>query len=95
MFLLQEIFFLPRLLGNVISAKVNDYLVTRDSMTPGGKGMSGSLAKMVNTITFRIVVKVVKKNSENKSSKINNFSTMQNIRMQYKLYEGLHIPASL
>jgi hypothetical protein len=31
-------------------------------------------------------------NSENMSSKIYNFSSMQNIRMHYKLYEGLHGP---
>jgi hypothetical protein len=30
------------------------------------------------------------KNSENMSLKIYNFSTMQDIRMQYELYEELH-----
>jgi hypothetical protein len=30
------------------------------------------------------------KNAENMSSKIYNFSTMQNIRMQYELYKELH-----
>jgi hypothetical protein len=29
-------------------------------------------------------------NTENMSSKIYNFSTMQNIRMQYELYKELH-----
>jgi hypothetical protein len=33
---------------------------------------------------------VGKKNSENMSAKIYNFSTMQNIRMQNELYERLH-----
>ena len=45
---------------------------------------------MVNAGTFRTALKAVGKNSENMSSKIYNFSTMQNIRMQYELYEGLH-----
>jgi hypothetical protein len=47
---------------------------------------------MVNGVTFRTALKAVGKNSENRSSKIHNFSTMQNIRMQYKLYEELHRP---
>jgi hypothetical protein len=34
----------------------------------------------------------VGKNMENMSSKIQSLSTMQNIRMQYELYEGLHGP---
>ena len=32
------------------------------------------------------------KNSENMSSRIYNFSTMKNIRMQYELYKELHRP---
>jgi hypothetical protein len=47
-----------------------------------------SLVKIINTETFRKALKAVEKNSENLSSKIYNFSTMQNIRMQYELYEG-------
>jgi hypothetical protein len=49
---------------------------------------------VVNIVTFRTVHKAVGKNSENISSKIykQDFSTMQNIRMQYELYEGLHRP---
>ena len=47
---------------------------------------------MLNSVTFRTALKAVGKNSENMSSKIYNFSTMQNIRMQYELYEGLHGP---
>ena len=45
---------------------------------------------MVNAETFRTALKAVGKNSENMSSKIYNFSTMQNIRMQYELYKELH-----
>lgn len=35
--------------------------------------------------------KAVRKNSENMSAKY-SFSTVQNTRMQYELYEGLHKP---
>ena len=45
---------------------------------------------MVNTVTFRTALKAVGKNIENMSSKIYNFSTMQNIRMQYELYKELY-----
>jgi hypothetical protein len=39
---------------------------------------------------FRIALKAVGKNPENMSSKICNFSTKQNLRLQYELYEGIH-----
>jgi hypothetical protein len=45
---------------------------------------------MVNAETFRTALKAVKKNSENMSSKLYNFSVMQNIRLQYVLYKELH-----
>ena len=48
-----------------------------------------SLAKSVNTVTFGTALKPKGKNSENMSSKIYNFSIMQNIRMQYELYKRL------
>jgi hypothetical protein len=41
-------------------------------------------------MTFRTTIKAVGKNTENMSSKIYNFSTIQNMRMQYKLYKELH-----
>ena len=47
---------------------------------------------MINVGTFRTVLKAMEKYSKHVSSKIYNFSTMQNIRMQYELYEGLHGP---
>jgi hypothetical protein len=47
---------------------------------------------MVIAMTFRTALKAVGKNYENMSSKIHYFSTMQNIRMQYELYKGLHGP---
>ena len=47
---------------------------------------------MVNTEIFRTALKAVGKNSKYMSSKIYNFSTMQNIRMKYELYERPHGP---
>ena len=52
--------------------------------------MANVSVKMVNTRTFRSALKAVEKNSENMGSKLYNLSTMQTIRMQYELYEGLH-----
>lgn len=51
-------------------------------------------SKMVNTATFRTALKAVRKNCENMSSRIyqQDFSTIQNIRMDYGLYERLHGP---
>ena len=56
-----------------------------------------------NAVTFNTAPKAFRKNSENMSSSeiqeyinqfkicpLQDFSTMQNIRMQYELYEGLH-----
>ena len=51
-----------------------------------------SSAKMVNTVIFRTAYKAVGKSFENMTLKNYNFSTTQNIRMQYELHEGLHIP---
>jgi hypothetical protein len=45
---------------------------------------------MVNGETAKTALKAVGKNSENMSSKIYNFSTIQNIRMQYELHQELH-----
>jgi hypothetical protein len=45
---------------------------------------------MVNPGTFRTTLKAMGKNSKYMSLKIYNFSTMEKIRMQYELYEGLH-----
>lgn len=39
MFLLLEIFSIPRLLGNVPPAKVIDSMIIRNCMTPGVKGV--------------------------------------------------------
>jgi hypothetical protein len=41
-------------------------------------------------VTFRTTLKAVRMNAENRSSKLYNFSNMQNIRMQYELYKELH-----
>jgi hypothetical protein len=43
-------------------------------------------------VTFETALKAVGKNTENMSLKTYNFSSMQNIRMQYALYKELHRP---
>ena len=45
---------------------------------------------MANSETFQAVLKHVGKNSENMSSKIYDFSTMQNMRLQYELKKMFH-----
>ena len=85
-----EIFLLPRLSGSVLPAKINYSMIIRNRMSPRGECVSMFLARIVSTVTFRTVLKAVGKNSENMSSKLYNFSTMQNIGMQYELYEELH-----
>jgi hypothetical protein len=42
-----------------------------------------NITKMLNVVMSRTVLKAMGKNSENRSPKIYNFLTMQNIRMQY------------
>lgn len=60
MFLLLEIFSLPRLLGNNLFAKVNDSMIIRDSRSPGVMGIS-NVSEKVNTETFKTVYKTVRK----------------------------------
>ena len=67
-------------------------MLIRDSLSLGVEGMSNVSAKWWNAVTCRTALKAVGKNIENMSSKIYNFSTMQDIRMQHELYEGLHGP---
>ena len=55
-------------------------------MSLGDKGVSNVLSKMGKAVTFRTAFKAVGKNSENMSSRMYNFSTMQSIRMKYELY---------
>jgi hypothetical protein len=62
--------------GNILPAKVNDSMIIRNSMSPESKGQSEFLTKVMNTVTFRTTLKTVRKNSENTSLKIYNFSTM-------------------
>jgi hypothetical protein len=64
------------LLGNVLSAKVNESIIIKGSMSLGGKYMSIFLVKMVNTVTFRTALKAMGKNSENLSYMLYNFSIM-------------------
>jgi hypothetical protein len=56
-----------------ISAKVNDSMILRDSMSLGGKGVSNVLSKMANANTSRMTLKAWGKSSENVSSKTCNF----------------------
>jgi hypothetical protein len=37
------------------------------SLSPGGKGVSNVLSKMVNAVTFKTALKAVRKNSKNTS----------------------------
>jgi hypothetical protein len=85
-----EIFLLPRLSGSVLPAKINYSMIIRNRMSPRVKSVSVILNKMLNTMAFRTVLKAVGKNSENMSPNVYNFSIMQNIGMQYELYEELH-----
>jgi len=67
--------------GNIFSAKINDSMVIRDSMSPENEGISNVFSKMVNAVTFRTALNAVGKNSKNMSSKLckQEFSTMQNV----------------
>ena len=60
-------------------------------MSPGGKGLANVLAEWSSLAPsvqpYRLWKEFLKM-----SLKIYNFSTMQNIRIQYELYEGLHGP---
>jgi hypothetical protein len=49
-------------------------MIIRDSRSLGGKGVS---AKWENAVTYRTILHAVGKNTQNMSSKIYNFSTMQ------------------
>jgi hypothetical protein len=69
---------------------MSDFMIIRDGTNPGFDSVSMSLEKMVNTENFRAVLNVVARNSENINTKIHNFSTRQNIRIQ--LYKELHGP---
>jgi hypothetical protein len=66
--------FLPR---NVLPVNVNDSTIIRQH-----KSRRLRLSKIVNTGTSRTALKASGKNSKYMSSKICNFSTMQEIRMQ-------------
>jgi hypothetical protein len=65
--------------------KVNDSRTIINSMGLGGESVFFS--KMVSAMTFRKALKAIGKNSEYMSRRMYNFSTMQNIMMQYELYK--------
>jgi hypothetical protein len=63
MLFLQEIFYLPGLSGNVLSANASNSMINRGSIRMGGDSVSNVLAKMVNNVTFRTALKAVGKSS--------------------------------
>lgn len=67
MFILWETFSLPKLSWDVFFVKVNDSMIIKNSMNPRGKGVSMTVAKMMDAVTFRIALKAVRKNCENMS----------------------------
>jgi hypothetical protein len=67
-------------------------MIIRHIKISGGKYVSMFLTKMVKAVTFRTTLKAMRKNSKNTSSRMYNFSPMQNIWMQYELYKGYHRP---
>ena len=77
------------MLKNVLPVNVNNSMIITDSMSSGGEVLLMP-QQMVNARTFRTAPKAVGKNTESMSSKIHNYSTMQNIRMEYELYKELH-----
>jgi hypothetical protein len=87
MFLPWEMFSLLKLSRKVLPTKVKDTMIIKSSTS-----LRVGLSKMLNSVTFRTALKAVGKNSVNMRSKIYNFSTMQNIRMKYELYERPHGP---
>ena len=80
---------------NVLHAKVNDSMIIRSSKIAGSETVFNVPQQNVNPVTSRKALKAVGRNSEKVSSRIYNFSTMQNMRMQYELYEGFHGPKKL
>jgi hypothetical protein len=64
-------------------------MMIRNSMALGVE-VQLPLSKMVNTGACRTALKVMGKSSKYMSLKIDNFSTMQKIRVHYELFEGLH-----
>lgn len=66
--------------------KVCDSMIIKNNMSPEGENVL--LSKMVNFVATRIGIKAV----ENNSKRMYKFSTVKNIRTQYKLYNGIHRP---
>jgi hypothetical protein len=77
-----------RLLGNVISAKVNDH--DNQSQHKSRRMCLCFYRKWQNADNFRIAFKAMIKNSEIMTSNIYDFSTMQNIRVLYELFKEIH-----
>ena len=84
MFLPREIFPLPKILGNILFVKFNVSMIIRDRQSLGSEGVFMSSAKMVNSVTFRIALKAVGKNSKSTGSKIiSQLCKIQGCSMNY------------
>jgi hypothetical protein len=88
---IHNLLYVPPL-GDLVSAKVNNSMIIRDSTSLGSEGMFNDLSKIVNAVIFRTSLKAVGKNSKIRFKYIYHFPTMQNIRMHYEFYEELHGP---
>jgi hypothetical protein len=82
-------------LGNVLPVKVNYSVIIRNSMIPGSDNVSSDSQQCGSTVILRAALEAVRKNFKNKSStdvqeytnqckncSLQDFSTVQNIRMQ-------------
>jgi hypothetical protein len=73
---------------NVFPVNAHDYMLVRNSWSPGGEGVAMSQQSCKNW-DFRTDFKAMWKSSKYMSLKIHNFSTLPKIRMQEESYEGL------
>lgn len=69
MFLFLDMFSLARLLGNVLSAKINDSMIIRNNTIIGSKNVPGVPQQNNNAVTFRTTLKGMKKNPKNMKSR--------------------------
>jgi hypothetical protein len=78
-------------LSDIVFDKVKDSMIIRDSKSLEDKCVSNVIIKKVN-VTFKTVLKAVGNNSENMSSRIYNFPTMQNYMDVIGIIWGLYGP---
>lgn len=63
---IHNLLYVPPL-GDLVSAKVNNSMIIRDSISLKGEGISNVSAKWYNVVTFKTALKTERRNSENKS----------------------------